>query len=365
MARYDIGRKIALCLGGAWRAAPARIDIDRETLAHIAPMLIGSGAANLVWRRLAKTPVGATPIGNILRDAARRQAFVAAARLALLRRVARAFAGDGLSPVLFKGWALSSAYADPFLRPLGDLDFFAPPAQYLRACDVLATLGSCVAASDKERTYHIPGPGPGGGVHVDMHSTLPSYYWIDPEAFAATAAASTLSDGTPIRTPAPELHLRLVVMHFLKHGGWRPLWLCDIAALTETVGSGFDWQACLTTDSCAREWMGAALGVAHELVGCRIPEPGLAAKPPSWLTNSILNEWRAPYARRFRAPEFEASAKFLLKKAASYWPNPIEGALKRGAAPTAARPWRSQAAYFVDNASRGLGKSMRKIFLQA
>ena len=143
------------------------------------------------------------------------------------------------------------------------------------------------------------------------------------------------------------------------------LWLCDIAALTETVGSGFDWQACLTTDSCAREWMGAALGVAHELVGCRIPEPGLAAKPPSWLTNSILNEWRAPYARRFRAPEFEASAKFLLKKAASYWPNPIEGALKRGAAPTAARPWRSQAAYFVDNASRGLGKSMRKIFLQA
>jgi hypothetical protein len=47
-------------------------------------------------------------------------------------------------------------------------------------------------------------------------------------------------NGAKIRILGAEDHLRLLCLHLLKHGAWRPLWLCDVAAALESRPSSFD-----------------------------------------------------------------------------------------------------------------------------
>ena len=48
-----------------------------------------------------------------------------------------------------------------------------------------------------------------------------------------------------IRILGLEDQLALSCIHLLKHGAWRPLWLCDVGLIIETLPAYFDWELCL------------------------------------------------------------------------------------------------------------------------
>jgi len=97
-----------------------------------------------------------------------------------------------------------------------------------------------------------------------------------------------------VRVLCPEDHLRLLCMHLLRSGAWRPLWLCDVALLVETRAPDFDWQRCLGDDPLYADWVAVTIGLAHQLLGLYIKDTPVAERAqnlPRWLVPAVLEQW--------------------------------------------------------------------------
>jgi hypothetical protein len=108
---------------------------------------------------------------------------------------------------------------------------------------------------------------------------------------------------TTIRVPAAEDHLRLVAIHSLSHGAWRPLWLCDVAAMLEDLPQDFNWDRCLGDEGRIAHWISSVIELAHRLLGAcvdRVPPRGRVQRLPKWFTRTVLDEWQTPVAERYR-----------------------------------------------------------------
>jgi len=137
-----------------------------------------------------------------------------------------------------------------------------------------------------------------------------------------------------IRVPSHEDSLRIVCVHFLRHGAFRPLWLCDVALLVESRPWGFDWERCLGKNKRVADWVACAIGLAHKLLGARIedtPVKSRAENLPSWLVPTVLKQWEKPFARdhgvgRHRAPmaAYVRNPSGVVADTLRRWPNPIE-----------------------------------------
>jgi len=354
MADVLSGSVIAGLMAGAWRASPPPLAVAADDLIDALPRIVGPGAAALVWRRVAGGPDAADPRFAVLRRAAMLGALTNEGRLARLRPLVRDLQAAGVRPLLFKGQALAGVYPGRNLRPLGDFDLVVRPADRARAVDVLsrdADAGS--APADGQFHYALPH---GGGAVVDLHDALPSVYALDLDRLFAEAVPIDIGDGARLLTPRPEHHLRLVAMHMLRHGGWRPLWLVDVAALVEAAGPGFDWTEALGAAPVARAWTATAVGLAADLLGCKPPD-GVASPPPRWVVEALLAEWRDPRASRFRSPAVEPSWGFVRRRLAHYWLNPVAAAVALGVAPSVAPPRRAQVAYFAGAVARAALKA--------
>ncbi|MBK6427818.1 MAG: nucleotidyltransferase family protein [Blastocatellia bacterium] len=112
------------------------------------------------------------------------------------------------------------------MRPYGDID--------LCLSDVDAA--ARVLATDDLRQFN-----------VDLHQG--GEHLID-YPFVEVIAQSRLVDldGVLVRIPSDEHHLRILCLHLLHHGAWRPLWLCDIGAALDAAGDDFNWNEFLGTD---------------------------------------------------------------------------------------------------------------------
>ncbi len=137
---------------------------------------------------------------------------------------------------------------------------------------------------------------------------------------------------TPIKVLRREDQLRVLCLHFLKHGGWRPIWLCDIAALLESGNGAFSWELCLGDNARRARWIGCTIALACNLLGARIP-PGaprcVTSSPPAWFTRTILREWdkpSAPNATTFALliPELKSRPWKLKSALRGRWRNPIQ-----------------------------------------
>lgn len=356
MAEVVSGSVVARLLAGAWRTAPPPLEVDAEALAEAVPRIVAPGAAALVWRRIAAGPLVADPRLVPLRTAAVSGALANAARLDRFRPLVRELEAAGVVPVLFKGLALAGAYPGPNLRPLGDFDLVVRAADHARAVDVLSR-GATERSVPHEGQFRYAGLSAAmPGAAVDLHGGLPAAYGLAPDRLFGEAVALAVGADARVLAPRPEHHLRLVAMHMLRHGGWRPLWLVDVAALVETAGPGFDWEEALGRDPLARAWTATAIGLAATLLDCR-PPAGVATAPPAWVVRAVLAEWRDPRAARFLSPAVELSPGFVRRRLASYWINPVAAAIARGVPPSVSSPRAVQTAHFAASVARAALKA--------
>lgn len=269
-----------------------------------------SGSAALAWWRIRDCEATKSSAGEQLHDAYRLHTLHSAIRereaeqsLAFLRRA-------GLEPLMGKGWAIARLYPEPGLRPYGDIDLYMRRQHY----------DAAVAAF-----RNLDGP----RCPVDLHCGAGE---LDDRSFGDLYERSDLVSlgTTEARLLGVEDHLRLLCVHMLKHGAWRPLWLCDIAAALESRPANFDWDYFLSGDPRRTDWVACAIGLAHRLLGARVedtPVETRATSLPRWLLPRVLRQWgvtQTPHGARLRMAHFFRHPNGVIEAIRIRWPNAIE-----------------------------------------
>ena len=338
--RLHDGALLATVLAGTWREEPPLPAITAEQLSRLVPLLIGSGTAGFVWRSMSRdAALKAAEGASELRNAHHHFAIQASVKGESLDALATEFSAAGLEPLVFKGWAIARYYAAPHLRPFGDLDLCAPPGRHAEAAALLGKHISGTLRHDNQGLVHLPNNfqvemSSGLAATVDLHADLKKYRCPSLAAVYGRSIPVRLSGGT-VRVPALEDHLRLAILHFLRHGGWRPLWLTDIAAMLESANGDFNWDLCLGEEPHVRRWIACILQLAGDLLGARIehvPTSSRIADMPRWIAKTVLNEWRAPFAARQAVrPLGDAIAdpRLFPGELVQRWPNAIRATADR------------------------------------
>ena len=308
---------MAALLEGAWRVEPGAARCTSEELELVAPLLIETGGAALAWRRLRHSELAATPKAQQLREVYRLNHLLSVLYRREVLEVFRLLRSHQIEPVLVKGWAIGRHYAEPEARPSGDIDVCVSKEQYRAAQDALKTR--------TDATHH-----------ADLHK---GFHHLDKQSFEELTARSELVEleGEAVRVLKAEDHLRVLCYHFLREGGWRPLWLCDISVALETREQGFDWAMCLGGRGAVADWVCASLMLAHKLLGADLtgtPAAVRDVKLPQWLAPSILREWEVrSMSLRHRTP-MNGSVSYpllTLKGLRHHWPSPVEATVSLGA----------------------------------
>lgn len=312
------GLPLAQILTGAWRPAPEPVRWTEPELADLANRLLGQrGAQNLTWWRIRSTRLARTAPGRRLRETFVQSAFGSRADEAELCKLFRLTGANGLDAVLVKGWSVARHYAQSLLRPCGDIDLCVAPAQFARAKQLFATTVTADAQLD---------------LHAGV-ADLPDRTWE--QVFGRSLVVQL--EEVPIRVLGFEDLLRLVCLHTVRHGAYRPLWLVDVAALLEALPADFDWDYCLSGKPGLSRWVVAVIGLAHKLLGARVPDAAILERArretPPWLEKVVLWRWeqgretRKPLRHYFRHP------KQALEALRYDGLNPIKAAYRAGVCP--------------------------------
>jgi hypothetical protein len=308
-------RLLAAALSGAWRAAPPEPRLSAEELARVVPPLVASGAGALAWWKIRRTASASAPAAAALREAYRFQTIRAAVHEHEVARVFLLLEAAGLDALLVKGWAAARLYPEAGLRPLGDVDVCVRPSQLALAGEVLKD----------------------SGAWVDLHASFGEDERRDFDELFERARVFRVGDAA-VRVPCAEDHLRLLCLHLLRHGAWRPLWLCDVAAALEARPDDFDWSRFEGRDPKRARWVACALGLARELLGARVGgTPRASERLPRWLVPAVLAEWSRPYApaqgtARHRAPmaHYLRRPAGALRDLRNRWPGPVAATVRVG-----------------------------------
>ncbi len=304
------GELVASVLAGTWRRSPPPLSLSPAALAEITPLLLWTGAGSLGWWRVRDSDLRTCASALELRQAYRRHTLQAGLHE---RRIARAIAllsSTGVEPLLAKGWAAARLYPERGLRPYSDIDL------WVRAGDHAAAVAALESPA-------------GQRLRVDLHGEIRLVKYLDRSWDELCDRSRLLPLGeVEVRIPGPEDHLRLLCLHMFRHGAWRPLWLCDIAAALERLPGDFDWEHCLSGDPRSSDWVACAIGLAHQLLGARVDGALVAWRTrhlPRWLLPAVLRQWGA--AEHYM---ISPSMAFCLRHPAGAlralglrWPNPI------------------------------------------
>jgi hypothetical protein len=307
-----LGLAISAVLRSAWREVPEPVSELGAAVSTAAATLLGTGCGALAWWRIRSSPLADESGAAPLREAFQLHTLQAAVHAKNIEHVLGHFNAAGLTPMVFKGLTMARLYARPGLRPYGDVDILVSTADEERARDVIRSMSSQLRAL----------------VDLDMrvlHRFLPDRSFTE---LAERSSTETLGNAT-FRVPAAEDHLRLISLHQLDHGGWRPLWLCDVAAFVETLPEGFRWELVLSGNPHLSEAVVALLGLAEDLLGARLPPGTPRVAVPPWFRKATLNAW----AGGFQAPPDSLLKlhKLGLRRAAAAvrarWPDPLTSTL--------------------------------------
>jgi hypothetical protein len=266
------GLLVAAALEGSWRQNPGRCELSKEDLDEIAPILLRSGAAGLVWQRLGPIPQSQTH--EEFSQAYKRQTLQSAVHEDDVAQVFRLLQEAQLDAMLVKGWAIARLYPDPGLRQYGDLDLCVRAKDYPVAAELLK------GEVAKE-------------VWIDLHKGTAALDSAAEESLFERSAVVRIGE-VPVRVPSPEDHLRILCLHLLRHGASRPLWLCDVALALESRDTNFNWDVFFGEDKRQADWLQCVLGLAHQLLSAQLdgtPVVGRANTLPGWLPRSVLRRW--------------------------------------------------------------------------
>jgi hypothetical protein len=228
-----------------------------------------------------------------------------------IARVFRLLNAASVDAILVKGWAAARRYPDSAIRPYGDIDLLV--LDYEKAARLLKSpeLNDCA---------------------VDLHKRFIEISdRANEELFSRSITLSL--EGETIRLLADEDQLALSAIHLLKHGAWRPLWLCDVAAAIEHRSPHFAWELCFGRHKRKAGWITATIVLANQLLDADIgsvPIGSQVQQIPAWLKNNVLQQWATPFP--LKQPPLSYSAPLadylwrpieLLGAVRERWPNPI------------------------------------------
>jgi hypothetical protein len=307
------GRLVADVLAGAWRSSNVPpLEISEPELDAVTPLLYDSGTAALGWHRISKTTLRECSSAEVLHHAYRLQSLQSEIHEQQIEQLFRLLRQARVEAVLAKGWATAGLYSAKALRPYGDIDICVRPEQFKLAEAVLRDPGA-------ENCW------------VDLHQHFSE---IDDRAVEQLfARASTVNLRTEqIRILGLEDQLALSCIHLLKHGAWRPLWLCDIGVIIESLPASFDWDVCLGGNQTRANWIICAIGLAKRLLRAdteRLPAK-LNTQLPLWLIDNVLKQWEKPFAIHQPPMSHPVPLADLLRHPSGLleglrqrWPNPI------------------------------------------
>ena len=304
---------MAAALTGIWRAALPPLELSAPDMESVLPQLIGCGAGALGWRRVRHSHLIRSSLAGALFHSYRVQVIQSALFEREIERVLTLLRTVGVEPLLIKGWSAARLYSEPSLRPCGDIDLLVRPEQYKAAQTALRHGGF-------------------GARAVDLHQRLME---LDDRSIEELFARSRLLSlgATAVRVLGAEDHFGLLCLHLLRHGAWRPVWLCDVGAALEARPLGFDWALCLGASPRRARWIACAVGLARTLLGARLDDVPVvedAARLPRWLTESVLRQWDAPYVTRQHPQKYRAPMSDCLRCPARLpgalrerWPDPV------------------------------------------
>jgi hypothetical protein len=225
-----------------------------------------------------------------------------------------------VEPLLVKGWAIAQLYPEVGLRQHADIDLIMRPDQMKAAV-------FCLVDSS------VRGPA------VDLHAGSASLDPVDFDELASRALSVPFGELT-VRVPALEDHLRILAVHALRHGMVRPLWLCDLAIAVERRPAYFDWPRCLGSDRQRRQWVVAALALAHRLLGANLTGTPITASNdvvPEWLSKAVFRGWgRGAGDLTERPPAFRAlisslgDRRLFGEEWRLRWDKPIQATIELG-----------------------------------
>jgi hypothetical protein len=317
--KQSLGRRVARVLAEAWRESPPPVDFSTDELNEVAPLLLASGAGALGWQRVRRSPLADTPAALQLREAYRMHALHSAIHEAEIQQLFTRFRAAGIEPVLVKGWAVARWYNEKGLRPYGDVDLCFKSEDYATAARVAHTLQ-------------------GQPFNVDLHEGFAKLDGLSADELLARSELVALGD-VEVRVLGFEDQLRILCTHLLRHGAWRPLWLCDIAVAIETRPADFDWARFFGADSVEADWLACALALAHQLLSARIEGTPVAVRAeqlPRWFVPHVLKNWGAPFPINYPPMSYARPLSTylrhpggLLKTLRARWPDALEATIRR------------------------------------
>jgi hypothetical protein len=347
------GQLIAQVLTGAWRTIPPPLHGPAPALATAAPLLYRSGAAALAWWRIRRTALAGTGAGEGVHQAYRLNALEAEVHALRTAEVLARLEAAGVEALLVKGWAIARHYPEVGLRPYSDLDLIVRPGQMTRARAALV----------------VPA---GRDYAVDLHDGPARLDALGFDDLAQRAERVRL-DGREVRVLGAEDHLRVLALHALRHGVFRPIWLVDLAVAVETRPRTFDWTRCLGPHPRRADWVVSSLALAHRLLGARLDGTPAAARVrslPRWLMRAILRSWDRCEGTSAREPVFHAllhrlrSPARLWEEARFRWDRPIQATLEVGGPFNGFPRWPFQVAAVAHRAPE-VGRALRAVAVQA
>jgi hypothetical protein len=246
----------------------------------------------------------------MMQQAYRLQVLHAALATRHLEQVLQILQATGVQPFLAKGWVAARYYAEPGVRPPGDIDLYVRPEQLDAAQAALGSSGELDGA-------------------VDWHAGCPDLPDRTTDQLYRRSRVMRVGEAE-VRVLGPEDHLRLLCLHFFRHGAWRPLWLSDIAAAVEVRPADFDWGYFLSGNRKYSDWVVCAIGLAHQLLGARVADTPVACRArrlPAWLVPAVRIQWGAVYLRYTDSKRLLAylrRPRGLWRALRQRWPNPVE-----------------------------------------
>ena len=186
----------------------------------------------------------------------------------------------------------------------------------------------CGPKSTPPRGWHWTASGP-RRLLLDLQQGFPDLADHPLQEVFANSGVSECG-GVQVRTVGPEDQLRHLCVHLMRHGAWRPLWLCDVAMAVESVDANFDWDYCLRGRRQRTQAVACAVGLAHQLLGARVDHTPLgnrARRLPRWLVPAVLRQWgvRHEFNELFAAALRRPAE--ILPALRRRWPNPVEATM--------------------------------------